>query len=70
MEADNTWRMVHQASMNALRRLSCSARLGTADEFSAAMALVTSADAAGDTKRFCSTLEGSLPVLWCYFPIS
>lgn len=46
-EADATWRMVHQASTTALRQLNCSARLGTAEEFCAAMAEVRDPDTAG-----------------------
>ena len=46
-EADETWRAVHQASMNALRRLSCAARLGTAEEYAAAASQLGTSDAAG-----------------------
>lgn len=42
--------MFHQASTNALHRLNCSARLGTAQEFCAAMAQVHGSDAAGEDK--------------------
>ncbi|KAK9843064.1 hypothetical protein WJX74_006452 [Apatococcus lobatus] len=47
-EADLTWRIVQQTTMNALRRLNCSARLGSASDFMTAMAEVCSSDAAGE----------------------
>ena len=47
-EADETWRLVHQASMNALRHLSCAARLGTAKEYAIAVTQVSALDAAGN----------------------